>query len=104
MKIVHAVVLEDTTEEAELTDSVAETIQSLDTNGIHKKMYWDHDPFILGNIVVLVGSLDFSYIENLSRPRMITRNDEDGHNLRSSSPGIDDDEKDLPSTTTLPIR
>ena len=58
-------------------------------------MYWDHDPFIHGNIVVLVGSLDFSDIENLSRPRLITGNDEDGHNLRSSSPGIDDDEKDL---------
>ena len=88
MKTVHAVVLEDTAEEAELTDPVAETIQSLDTNGNDKKIRWDYDPFILGDIetsaVVAADdtlgaepNLDFSYIENLSRPRLITRNDED---------------------------
>ena len=88
MKIVHAVDLEDKTEEAELTDPVAETIQSLDTNGNDKKMRWDYDPFILGDIetsaVVVADDAvgaephrDFSYIENLSRPRLITRNDDD---------------------------
>ena len=88
MKTVHAVVLEDTTEEVELTDPVAEIIQFLDTNGNDQKMQWGHDHFILGDIetsAVVVAdqpleaepNLDFSYIENLSRPKLITRNDND---------------------------
>merc|ERR1719397_1548959 len=90
MKTVHAVVLEDTTEDVELTDPVAEITQSLDTNGNDQKMQWGYDPFILGDIetsAVVVAdqyqpleaepNLDFSYIENLSRPRLITRNDND---------------------------